>query len=99
MTGMKVTLVRRRLQATARRRRFPPAYSVLGLLCIVLLSATTVLARICQIGNDNEWCDEGGMAGSRACHSMQKPLGGEKDLHEPRLNRVAIIGKSIRQVA
>jgi hypothetical protein len=84
MTPTKVRLARRRGQATNQRGRYS-ACKIVGLLCMVLVFAGTVRASNSQIGDQN--------VRLTGVQPMQEPLGGEKVLRDPQLNRVAIIGQ------
>lgn len=86
-------MARRRKQAISRHRRHPyPVWSIIGMLHMVLLLATTARTDTIQ---DGGWSEERG----RAQHSLQlteqipKSLNGENN-QETHQNRVAIIGKS-----
>lgn len=87
-------------QPNRRHHRHPyPIWSILGMLCMILLFATSVRAEIGQIGAENETPKENGLTTSRAQHNLQlieqtpKPLNGGNN-QETHPNRVAIIGKS-----
>jgi hypothetical protein len=85
MTPDKVSLACRSRRATNQRGRYCVC-KIVGLLCMVLVFATTVRASNSQIRTQNEWSEEGGVIRSQ-----------EKDSQGSQLNRVAIIGKPINK--
>lgn len=94
-------MAHRREQPTSRHHQRPyPVWSILGMLCMSLIFATSVRADIGRIGAENETPKENGLTTSRAQHSnlqlpeqTPKPLNGENNQETPP-NRVAIIGRS-----